>query len=42
MIIVKYKNGKHQAINVNPQIVKNSGGGFYLANKMRPTKTKVG
>lgn len=42
MIIVAYKNGKHQAINVNPQIVKNSGGGFYLANKMRPTYTKVG
>lgn len=42
MIIVAYKNGKHQAINVYPQIVKNSGGGFYLANKMKATYTKVG
>lgn len=42
MIMVKYKNGKTQAININPTIVKNSGGGFYLANKMRPTYTKVG
>lgn len=41
-IIVQYKNGKTQAINMNPDIVKNSGGGFYLANKMKPTVTKVG
>ena len=41
-IIVKYKNGKSQAISTSPQIVKNSGGGFYLANHMKTTVSKVG
>lgn len=41
-IMVKYKSGKCQAININPEVVKNSGGGFYIANTLRPTLTKVG
>lgn len=40
--MVKYKSGKTQAINRNPEIVKNSGGGFYMSNKMKPAVTKVG
>lgn len=41
-IVVKYKSGKTQAININPEVVKNSGGGFYISNTLRPTVTKVG
>ena len=41
-IMVKYKSGKHQAINLNHDIVKNSGGGFYMSNTLKPTLTKVG
>jgi hypothetical protein len=36
-IIVKYKSGNTQAININPEIVKNGGGGFYLSNTLRAT-----
>lgn len=41
-IMVKYKSGKTQAININPEVVKNSGGGFYIANTLKPTVNKVG
>ena len=41
-IMVKYKSGKTQAINTNPEVVKNSGGGFYIANTLKPAVTKVG
>lgn len=41
-IMVKYKSGKTKAININPEVVKNSGAGFYLSNKLVPTHTKVG
>ena len=41
-IVVQYKSGKHQAININPEVVKNSGGGFYMANQMKPAVTKLG
>ena len=41
-IMVKYKSGKTRAINTNPEIVKNSGAGFFLSNQLRPTHTKVG
>ena len=41
-IMVKYKSGNTQAINTNHDIVKNSGGGFYLSNKLKPVYTKVG
>ena len=41
-IMVKYKSGKHQAVNLNHDIVKNSGGGFYMSNTLKPTLTKVG
>lgn len=41
-IVVQYKSGKIKAISVDTEVVKNSGGGFYLANKLVPTKAKVG
>lgn len=41
-IMVRYKSGKTKAISTNPEIVKNSGAGFFLANKLVPTHTKVG
>lgn len=34
LIICEYKDGSHQAINLNPTTVKNGGGGFYLANRL--------
>lgn len=42
LIIVKYKSGKTRAINTNPEVVKNSGGAFYISNHLTPTHTKVG
>lgn len=41
-IVVQYKSGKTRAINTNPEVVKNSGGGFYMSNRLTPTVTKVG
>lgn len=41
-IVVKYKSGKCKAINVKPEIVKNSGGGFFISNQMKPVYTKIG
>lgn len=41
ILIVEYKSGKHRAVNLAPSIVKNGGGGFYLANQLI-TKYKVG
>lgn len=41
-MVVKYKSGKTRAINIQPEIVKNSNSAFYLANKLKPTHTKVG
>lgn len=41
-IMVKYKSGKTKAIYTKPEIVKNSGGGFYMSNTLTPTHTKVG
>lgn len=35
MIIVEYNDGTHEAINLNPVVVKNGGGGFYLSNRMQ-------
>ena len=40
-MIVKYNSGKHEAINLNPVVVKNGAGGFYLSNKME-SKFNVG
>lgn len=34
IIVVKYKDGTHKAINTQPRVVKNGAGGFYLSNKM--------
>jgi hypothetical protein len=41
-IVVQYKSGKTKAINTNPEIVKNSGGGFYMSNQLVPVYKKVG
>lgn len=41
-IVVRYKSGKTKAINTNPEIVKNSGGGFFMSNQLTPVYTKVG
>lgn len=32
--IVKYKNGKHVAIDTNPKVVKNGAGGFHIVNRL--------
>lgn len=42
IIMVQYKSGKVKAINTSTDVVKNSGGGFYVSNQLVPTKTKVG
>lgn len=41
-VVVQYKSGKTRAINTKPEVVKNSGGGFFMSNQLRPTHTKVG
>ena len=41
-VMVQYKSGKTQAVNIKPEIVKNSGGGFYISNQMKPVYTKIG
>jgi hypothetical protein len=41
IMMIEYKNGKHQAVNLAPQVVKNGGGGFFLNNQLETT-FKVG
>ena len=41
-IMVQYKSGKTKAIYTKPEIVKNSGGGFYMSNQLVPTHAKIG
>lgn len=41
-IVVQYKSGKTRAINTKPDIVKNSGGGFYMSNQLVPVYKRVG
>ena len=41
MMILAYDDGTHEAVNFNPIIGKNGGGGFYLSNTMK-TDYKVG
>ena len=41
-VMVKYKSGNVKAIPLKPEIVKNSGAGFYLSNQLVPTRTKIG
>lgn len=41
-VMVQYKSGKTRAIYTKPEIVNNSGGGFFMSNKLVPTHTKVG
>lgn len=36
IMILAYKDGTHEAVNLNPVVVKNGGGGFYLANTLVP------
>lgn len=41
IMIVSYKDGSHQAIDLGSNIVKNGGGGFFLSNTL-VTNLKVG
>ena len=41
IMVIKYKSGKHRAINLGEFIVKNGGGGFFLSNQL-VTHLKVG
>lgn len=41
-IVVKYKSGKVRAINTKVDVVKNSGGGFYMSNQLVPVYKKIG
>lgn len=41
ILMLEYKSGKHQAVNLAPTVVKNGGGGFFLSNTLI-TKYKVG
>ena len=41
-VVVRYKSGKTKAISTKPQVVKNSGAGFFLANQMTLVHTKIG
>ena len=41
IVMAKYKSGKVRAIDLNDNIVKNGGGGFFLSNKL-VTDLKVG
>ena len=41
-IMVEYKSGKTRAIYTKPEIVKNSGGGFFMSNQLQPVYTKIG
>ena len=34
MILLEYKSGEHEVVNLNPVIAKNGGGGFYLSNSL--------
>ena len=34
IMILAYKDGTHEAVNLNPVVVKNGGGGFYLSNTL--------
>lgn len=34
LVIVEYKSGEKQAIDISPKIVKNGAGGFYLSNQL--------
>lgn len=41
LMVVEYKSGAHQAVNLAPTIVKNGGGGFFESNIL-VTRLKVG
>lgn len=41
-IVVQYKSGKTRAINTKVDIVKNSGGGFFMSNQLVPVYKRVG
>lgn len=41
LMIIQYKSGEKQAIDLSPHVVKNGGGGFYLVNQLK-AKVKNG
>lgn len=40
IMIVEYKSGERQAIDLSKRVVKNGGGGFYLMNQLEPRLQK--
>ena len=40
IMVIKYKDGTIQAIDLDPKVVQNGGGGFYLNNKLDSTFKK--
>lgn len=40
IMIVEYKSGERQAIDLSKRVVKNGGGGFYLMNQLQPRLEK--
>lgn len=34
LVLVEYQTGEKQAIDINPRVVKNGAGGFYLSNQL--------
>ena len=42
LTVVQYKSGKYFAYSTNPDIIKNSGGGFFMTNKKKSRMLKVG
>lgn len=34
LVVIQYKSGKYEAIDINPRTVKNGAGGFYLTNRL--------
>lgn len=41
LVVIEYKSGKHEAIDLSPRTVKNGAGGFFLTNRLN-CELKVG
>jgi len=41
LLIVQYKNGKNEVVNIGPNMSKNGGGGFYM-NQQKTTNLRTG
>jgi len=36
LMVIRYRDGKIETVNLNPEMGKNSGSGFYISNKLSP------